>query len=69
MAANSGNSAAQNNLGYLYQTGPEKIKNLEEAGKWFTRGAVDGNSKSQLNLGLLYLRGEGMKQSFADALY
>ncbi len=41
-AANKGDTAAQNNLGYLYEKGPKTDKDLREAGKWYMRAAVDG---------------------------
>jgi len=69
MAANSGDPLAQNNLGYLYETGAEGVKDLVEASKWYARAAVSGNPTSQYNLGLRYLRGGGVKKSPEEAAY
>jgi uncharacterized protein len=42
-AADTGNPEAQANLGYLYETGPEAVRNVVEAGKWYMRAAVAGD--------------------------
>src|SRR5260370_16267034 len=69
MGENRGDCWGQNNLGYLYETGPEGIKDLAEASRWYARAAVSGNPTSQYNLGLRYLRGGGVKKSPEDAAY
>src|SRR5258707_1133271 len=58
MAADRGDPSAQNNLGYLYETGPEGIKNLAEAGE----------ASAQYGLGVMYETGHGAKQDLQEAL-
>jgi TPR repeat protein len=63
LAANSGHTEAQNNLAYLYETGPDGLKDIAEAVKWYRRGVIYGNAMAQYNLGRLYLYGLGVQQS------
>src|SRR4029077_12691228 len=70
MAANSGDSAAQNNLGFLYATGPDGVvRDLAEAARWYLRAAVEGNPMAQFNLGHLYLYTASMKKAPEEGLY
>jgi TPR repeat protein len=59
LAANSGHTEAQNNLAYLYETGPDALRDLTEAIKWYSRAAVYGSTMAQFNLGRAYLYGIG----------
>ena len=69
MAANSGDSAAQNNLGFLYETGPDGVKDTPEAAKWYLRAAAEGNPMAQFNLGHLYLYTASTKKTPEEGLY
>jgi len=58
-AAKAGHGQAQNNLGYLYQTGKGVEANLEEAARWYESAANQGNLDGMFNYGLLTLNGQG----------
>lgn len=58
-AAQAGHSLAQNNLGYLYQTGLGTKADLEEAARWYEHAANQGNLDGMFNFGLMTLKGEG----------
>lgn len=55
--AESGNSAAQANLGMIYEFGKEVLKNNKTVVKWHTLAAKQGNIDSQFNLGVIYTGG------------
>src|SRR5258708_12130768 len=50
MAPNSGDPVAQNNLGHLYQTGPQGVKDLVAPSKWHIPASPDANPLPQLTL-------------------
>ena len=58
-AAQAGHSLAQNNLGYLYQTGLGTKADLEEAARWYEHAANQGNLDGMFNFGLMTLKGQG----------
>lgn len=68
LAANEGNSKAQNNLGFAYLNGQGVAQNYAEAFKLFQRAADQGSAAAQSNLGYMYLNGQGMPKNDASAL-
>jgi TPR repeat protein len=65
--ANSGDAAAQDQLGRAYREGQGIQKDYGEAAEWFRKAAEHGNSHSQAALGALFANGLGMKQDDAEA--
>ena len=68
MAAEQGNSSAQNSLGYRYQYGQGVSQNYVEAVKWYRKAAEQGNSIAQDNLGNMYYNGKGVSQDYVEAV-
>ena len=62
LAAEQGQSEAQNNLGTAYRLGEGVKKDILEAMKWYRMAAMQGHSKAQYILGLAYGQGEGVAQ-------
>jgi TPR repeat protein len=65
--AEEGNSAAQYNLGVMYDTGQGVPLDYKEAVKWYRKAASQGDSGSQVNLGVMYLLGHGVLQDYVQA--
>ena len=64
LAAEQGDSGAQNNLGLMYSEGQGVPQDAKKAVYWYTLSAEQGVPVAQLNLGLLYLHGEGIEPNF-----
>ena len=58
--AESGDPAAQRNLGHLYRLGQGVTKDFIKAVEWYRKSAKQGFARSQANLGNMYLRGQGV---------
>jgi TonB family protein len=67
-AAQQGDPAGQNNLGWLYEKGFGISQDYSEAASWFLKSANQRNADAQNNLGWLYQNGWGVKQDFAEAM-
>jgi TPR repeat protein len=65
--AESGDSAAQFNLGLLYLDGTGVPQDVQQAVMWFRRSADQGYVKAQKNLGNLYALGQGVKRDYTMA--
>lgn len=65
--AEKGGSAAQFNIGLLYQEGQGVPQNYTEAAKWFERSADQGYLKAEHNLGAMYASGRGVKRDYVQA--
>jgi TPR repeat protein len=65
--ANQGHTAAQNVLGWMYDTGRGVPQNYAEAAKWYRLAAEQGNADAQYRLGLMYATGEGVPQDYVLA--
>jgi TPR repeat protein len=65
--AEEGDSAAQYNLGVMYDTGQGVPQDYTEAVKWYRKAALQGDSGSQVNLGVMYLLGHGVLQDYVQA--
>jgi hypothetical protein len=70
-SAESGDAAAQLELGILYYNGRADSHRADytEALKWFQRAADQGNAKAQDRIGLMYYNGQGVAQDYAQAAY
>lgn len=66
--AREGYSAAQNNLGVMYDNGEGVSEDNAEAVKWYRKAADLGNARSQNSLGLMYQHGEGVDRDPAEAM-
>src|ERR1700733_817484 len=58
--ATEGNTAAQANLGMLFQFGRGTEQNYAEALKWYRLAAEKGYGRAQNNLGIMYQNGYGV---------
>lgn len=68
--AESGNAIAQNELGYAYQFGTEKIKkDSAQALSWYEKAAKQGNIDAQYNYGYMIFNGEGTSVDYVNAVY
>jgi hypothetical protein len=69
VSAESGDAAAQADLGILYYDGrtDSHRPDYSEALKWFQRAADQGNAKAQDRIGLMYYYGQGVPQDYAQA--
>ncbi len=65
--AEKGGSAAQFNIGLMYQEGQGVPQNFSEAAKWFERSADQGYVKAEHNLGAMYATGRGVKRDYVQA--
>src|SRR5688572_23589890 len=65
--AESGDAAAQNLLGEMYENGNGVPRDPAKAAHWYRLAAKQGLSEAQLSLGVLYENGEGVAQSDAEA--
>src|SRR5580658_2230593 len=61
-AAEKGNAAAQNNIGFLYESGFGVKQDYAEALNWFSKAANQGDADAQNNIGWLYQSGWAVKQ-------
>lgn len=66
--AERGSSAAQNNLGVMYEYGNGVARNHTQAVRWYRKAAEQGNALAQTNLGVMYSNGRGVAQSHAEAV-
>src|SRR6266702_4268030 len=66
--AQQGNTAAQYNLGLLYEYGYGVLQDYQQAAQWFRRAAEQGNARAQAALGWLYEYGDGVPQDYQQAV-
>ena len=67
-AAESGNAAAQCNLGFCYDTGQGVAENEVVALKWYRKAAEQNHAQAQYNLGVCYANGRGVEKDEVEAL-
>ena len=67
-AAEQGDAAAQNRLGYRYTMGNGVAKDDKEAVKWYRKAAEQGYAPAQNSLGFSYLKGNGVEKNAAEAV-
>ena len=57
-----GDSAAQFNLGLMYEDGEGVPQDYKEAASWYRKAAEQGYAEAQTNLGFMYGKGLGVLQ-------
>jgi TPR repeat protein len=67
-AAESGDTAAQFDLGVMYDNGEGVPENTAEAVRWYRLAAEQGYALAQSNLGLMYSNGDGVPENDAEAV-
>ena len=67
-AADAGNPAGMNNLGYAYDQGRGVTQDHAEAVRWYRKAADAGNPSGMNNLGYAYAHGEGVTQDHSEAV-
>jgi uncharacterized protein len=65
--AAQGDPAAQDYLGFMYETGRGVPRNYTQAAVWYRRAADQGDTAGQFALGLLYDKGQGVPQDYVEA--
>lgn len=68
-AADLGDTAVYNQLGYNYACGNGVPQNTAKAFYWFQKGAEAGDADSQRNLGVCYEQGNGVPADMKQAVY
>ncbi len=66
-AANSGDPAAQRQIGYFYTAGIGVERDPERAARWFERAIAGGLVSAKVNLGVAYLWGMGVPKDESQA--
>lgn len=65
--AQTGDPAAQRNIGHLYRNGLGARQDFAVAAQWYRRAADAGLARAQANLAMMYLRGQGVAAEPAKA--
>ena len=65
--AEQGDTAAQHNLGTLYNNGLGLDVDMAEAANWYRRAAQGGNANAQTKMGIFLARGWGLAQDYGLA--
>jgi len=65
--AESGNAAAQYNLGVMYDKGEGVGEDDKEAAKWYRLAADQGDADAQCNIGVLYAQGRGVLEDYVTS--
>ena len=65
--AETGDAAAQYNLGNLYGKGRGVAQDYGQARAWWEKAAAQGDADAQHNLGILYDNGWGIAQDYGQA--
>jgi uncharacterized protein len=68
VAADAGDTYAQNQLGYMFVLGKGVVKDEHRAFEYFSKSAAAGNASAIGNLGSAYLGGNGVREDDAQAL-
>jgi TPR repeat protein len=67
-SASQGDSAAQYNVGQMYDKGNGVEQNFAETFKWFRMAAIQGNVEAQFNIGQMYGSAQGVMRDYAEAV-
>jgi TPR repeat protein len=67
LPAETGDTDAQCDLGWIYSTGDGVEPDPTEGVKWYRAAAENGSSMAQYNLGIIYKNGHGVAQDYAEA--
>jgi len=65
--AESGDPAAQRNLGHLFKFGQGVPRDLSQAFTWYKRAAEQDLDRAQVNVATMYLNGEGVEKDYKEA--
>ena len=68
-AAEQGDSDAQYNLGYMYESGQGVPRNYKVAVNWYQKAADQGHANAQYNLGYMYTNGQGVPKNYKVAAH
>ena len=68
IAAEQGDTEAQNKLGVICVTGEGAPRDFGEALRWFRLSADQGLASAQFNLGLMYFKGDGVLKDDSKAM-
>lgn len=68
MAAEQGNSWAENRLGDCYKEGKGVLKDYNVAFKWYMLSSKHGDYTGQYNLAMCYYYGHGTSQNYNEAI-
>ncbi len=66
--AQSGDAAAQLNLGKAYEEGNSVPQSDEQAVKWYRAAAERGNASAENDLGLMFMLGNGVEKDKVEAV-
>jgi uncharacterized protein len=66
--AETGDTFAQTNIGYMLSQGLGVEKNEQEAIKWYEKAALKGDSNAQYNIGSMCETGRGIRQDYEKAM-
>ncbi|RII29027.1 MAG: hypothetical protein CXR31_03925 [Geobacter sp.] len=66
-AANRGNAAARNTLGFMYLIGDGVSKDPAQEIRWYRAAAAAGDSRASFMLSLMYFHGDGVPRNLAEA--
>ncbi len=66
--ADQGNTAAQNNLGVMYENGRGVTQDDAEALRWYHKAAQQSYATAQYNLGVMYDKGQGVTQDYVQRI-
>lgn len=65
--AESGDPAAMNGVGYMYDTGKGVRRDARDAVRWYRKAAENGSGYGMFNLGVQYRDGEGVPKDQREA--
>ena len=65
--AEAGDAKAQNNLGFMYNSGNGVLQDFAEAVRWYRLAVEQGDATAQVNLGVMYDKGQGVLQDHVMA--
>jgi uncharacterized protein len=65
--AETGNTYAMTNLGYLYRNGLGVTQDYDQARQWYQKAAEGGNADAMSSLGEMYRDGQGVTQDYGQA--
>ena len=68
LAADQGNSEAQNDVGFFYLSGLGVSQDYPEGLRWLHKAADQGNEVAQVSIGMAYLNGLGVPQNHTEAI-
>lgn len=67
--AQTGDPAAQRNIGHMYRNGLGVRQDFAVAAQWYRRAADAGLARAQANLAMMHLRGQGLEVNPAQAAF